>query len=200
MGTDATGTHALPKSYDGVVIQNGAANSTSGGGQPSTPATSSPATLGMRVAIVGNGTTGNVVEGDYLGQRRQRRRHLRRASNNTIGGTTARAGDVLSASGQNGVYISDTGTTGNIVAGDLIGTDSTGLHALPNYDGVVIQNGAANNTIGGTTVSARDVISGNYWDGVHIVGGGTSGNVVEGDYLGVTASGSARPWATAPAA
>ena len=51
----------------------------------------------------------------------------------------------------NGVYISDSGTTGNLVEGDYIGTDSTGSHALPNYDGVVIQNGAADNTIGGTT-------------------------------------------------
>ena len=113
------------------------------------------------------------------------------ASNNTIGGTASGSGNVISGNAGNGVYLSDSGTTGNVVEGDYIGTDSTGSNALPNADGVVIQNGATNNTIGGTTSAARDVISGNDGDGVHIAGGGTSGNVVEGDYIGVTASGSA---------
>ena len=55
--------------------------------------------------------------------------------------------------------------------------------------GVEIDSGASNNTIGGTGAAARDVISGNGWDAVHIIDPGTTGNVVEGDYLGVTADG-----------
>ena len=78
-----------------------------------------------------------------------------------------------------------------MVAGDFIGTDPNGSWALPNFEGVVIQNGATDNTIGGTTIGARDVISGNNWEGVHIVGSGTSGNVVAGNYIGVSTSGSA---------
>ena len=113
------------------------------------------------------------------------------ANDNTIGGTAAGPATSSPATPATASYITDSGTTGNIVEGNYIGTDSTGLHALPNYDGVLIQNGAADNTIGGTTAAAGDVISGNSWDGVHIVDGGTSGNVVEGNYIGVTASGSA---------
>ena len=111
------------------------------------------------------------------------------ASQNTIGGTASGSGNTISANSQNGVYISDSGTTGNLVEGDFIGTDPTGAHALPNSIGIIIQNGATNNTIGGNSSSARDLISGNDGDGVHINGGGTSGNLVEGDYIGVNASG-----------
>ena len=45
------------------------------------------------------------------------------------------------------MYITDGGTSGNVIEGDYIGTDSTGSHALANYNGVVIQNGATNNQI-----------------------------------------------------
>ena len=83
------------------------------------------------------------------------------------------------------------GTTGNLIEGDDIGTNSTGSSAVPNASGVVIQNGATSNTIGGTTASSRDVISGNNWEGVHIGGSGTTGNAVRGDYIGVNAGGSA---------
>ncbi len=105
------------------------------------------------------------------------------ASDNTV------SGDVLSNNGSYGVYIVDPGTTGNVVEGSFIGTDATGSYRLPNYDGVIIQNGAADNLIGGTTTGTGDVISGNNWEGVDISGSGTDGNVVEGDDIGLNAAG-----------
>ena len=98
-------------------------------------------------AALGNGASGVAI---YAG-----------ASKNTIGGTVSGSRDVISGNNGDGVYISDGATTGTVVEGDYIGTDSTGSKALPNFIGVVIQNGASDNTIGGTTASARDVISGN---------------------------------------
>ena len=81
--------------------------------------------------------------------------------------------NVISANAESGVYISDSGTTGNLVEGDFIGTDSTGVLALPNYIGVFVLYGATSNTIGGTAGAARNVISGNSGDGVEIIGSGT---------------------------
>ncbi len=72
--------------------------------------------------------------------------------------------------------LTGTGTNNNTVAGSLIGTDPTGLHALPNNWGVFVTGGASNNTFGGTTTAARDVIS------------GTSSNQVEGNYIGTDVS------------
>jgi hypothetical protein len=65
----------------------------------------------------------------------------------------------------------------------------TGTERLGNLQGVVIDNGAAGNTVGGTAVGARNVISGNAAEGVLITGTGTNGNLVQGNYLGTDASG-----------
>jgi hypothetical protein len=54
--------------------------------------------------------------------------------------------------------------------------------------GVLISDGA-NNTIGGTVTSARNVVSGNDTYGVRIDGGAASGNRVYGNYIGVAADG-----------
>ena len=43
--------------------------------------------------------------------------------------------------------------------------------------------------MGGTTASARNVISGNGGSGVEIAEAGTTGNLVEGDFIGTSSSG-----------
>ena len=84
--------------------------------------------------------------------------------------------------------------TGNLVAGNFIGSDKTGLAALPNsQEGIMIQ-GAAGNTIGGNTPSALNLVSANHW-GIRIDGVGATGNLVEGNYIGTDITGVAR-WAT----
>src|SRR5262249_9461686 len=88
-----------------------------------------------------------------------------------------------------GVLITGSGATGNVIAGDYIGTDFSGTIALGNgNDGVHIQNGAGNNTIGGTTPGTRNITSGNHRYGMELWGTGP-GNVVEGDYIGTDESG-----------
>src|SRR5207244_2916713 len=112
------------------------------------------------------------------------------AASNTIGGTVAGAGNVISASAADGVEIHDVGSSANLIAGNLIGTDKTGTVKLGNtYDGIAVWNGAANNTIGGLSTLARNVISGSGGVGVNLVGSGTTGNLVIGNYLGVDQSG-----------
>jgi titin len=112
------------------------------------------------------------------------------AQNNVIGGTTADERNVISGNAW-GVRISDSGTTGNTVIGNYIGTDGTGTIALGNNaGGVLITGGAQNNIIGGTTVGERNVISGN-GTGVSISDPGTSGNTVKGNYIGTNAAGTA---------
>ncbi len=115
------------------------------------------------------------------------------SAGNTIGGTTTGDGNVISGTNWNpglGVEIDGSGATGNFVEGNYIGTDATGCSRLPNVGGgVIIQGGATNNTIGGTARSARNVISGNGYVGVLIENSGTTGNVVEGNYIGTDLTG-----------
>ena len=71
-----------------------------------------------------------------LGNQR-RRRPVIQASGTTIGGTVAGAGNVISANGGFGIDIFAVGTVtaaGNLVAGNIIGTDSSGTRPLGNTD------------------------------------------------------------------
>src|SRR5262249_18464099 len=73
------------------------------------------------------------------------------ASNNVVGGPTAAQRNVISGNSGNGIEIFAFGTnvSGNVIAGNYIGTDVTGTAALPNAgDGVLITNGASRNTVG----------------------------------------------------
>ncbi|MDH3216760.1 MAG: Ig-like domain-containing protein, partial [Candidatus Krumholzibacteria bacterium] len=79
--------------------------------------------------------------------------------------------------------------TAILVQGNFIGIDATGTTALGNgASGVVITSGASNNTIGGTVEGARNIISGNPFQGVQVDG---SNNIVQGNYIGTDATGMA---------
>ncbi len=78
---------------------------------------------------------------------------------------------------------------GNVIEGNLIGTDVNGVTDLGNFNDGVRVDEAPNNTIGGTVPSARNIISGNNNDGVEINGSGASGNVVRGNFIGTKANG-----------
>ncbi len=76
----------------------------------------------------------------------------------------------------------------DIVVGCFIGTDVTGKIAVPNGgNGIDISNG--NDTIGGTTVAARNIISGNSFQGIQLTGPVSSGIVILGNYIGVATDG-----------
>ena len=82
-----------------------------------------------------------------------------------------------------------TGTAANnTVAGNFLGVDPTGMTAVPTGAGVLIL-GQSNNTIGGTSPADRNLISGCNPAGIDMSGG--SGNVIEGNYVGTNASGTA---------
>ena len=84
-------------------------------------------------------------------------------------------------------------TNSNLVSGNYIGLNATGTAALPNtYQGVAVFLGAQNNVIGGTTTAARNVIAGNNLDGIAFLNSGTTGNLVEGNYIGLNAAGNAK--------
>lgn len=100
-----------------------------------------------------------------------------------IGGTTAATRNVMSANGFEGAYIA---SNGNAVEGNLVGTDPTGTTPMANSVGGELSD-SSNNMIGGTTASARNVVSGNSNDGVDV--GGSTGNTIAGNYVGSDVTG-----------
>ena len=116
------------------------------------------------------------------------------ASNNTIGGLAATpgtgAGNLISGNKNNGVEITDAGTDGNVVAGNLVGLNASGTQSLGNGAcGIFVQTGAENNTIGGASAGDRNLTSGNGLAGIAFFELGASGNVAEGNWVGLNAAG-----------
>lgn len=161
---------ALPPITSPVVIdgdtQPGSAANTSASGDNATP-----------MIVIDGGMISNISQS--LGLQIQ-------ADNSTVEGL------VIRNFGGIGVVISG---ANDVLQGDFIGTDSTGMNAQPNSLGVGDYGSGA--VIGGTTPAARDLISGNDI-GVAIASlsiGGSSlltaenGSIVQGDLIGTNATG-----------
>jgi len=83
------------------------------------------------------------------------------------------------------------GASNVTIQGNYIGTNAAGTAASANgADGIRLTNSANNNTIGGTTAALRNIISGNVNQGIR-VDSGSIGNVIQGNYIGVDATGTA---------
>ena len=84
---------------------------------------------------------------------------------NTIGGTAAGAGNLISGNTNYGVWLNGASATDDTIEGNLIGTDVTGTMAVANGNGVELDAGASSNTIGGLTATPGtgpgNLISGN---------------------------------------
>src|SRR5262245_59560905 len=159
---------ALPTITHPVVID--------GYTQPGSSPNTNPPNLGINAVILIqlSGTTAGNVAGLTL----------------NANGCTVR-GLVINSFQHDGI---DVCTDNNVIKGNFIGTNSLGTVALPNGSG---GNGGvilgfcgtfSNNTIGGTTPDARNLISGNIGAGVFMAGGST-GNTVQGNFIGTDVSG-----------
>src|SRR5262249_28502580 len=95
--------------------------------------------------------------------------------------------NVISGSSSHGVLIDD-GASANVVTGNFIGVNPNGTAPLPNSVGVGIDGDG--NTVGGTTIGAGNVISGNA-TGVLIDRHGT-GNSIQGNLVGTNLTGTAK--------
>jgi Calx-beta domain/Right handed beta helix region len=140
---------------------------------------------------------GNVIEGNYIGTAPDGNEaegsfsngvFILSSSNNRVGGLTAAARNVISGNFGNGVHMAS-GASGNTVQGNYIGVNASGTAALPNDSGVVLFNNAPNNTIGGTTAAARNVISGNRSNGIQVES--SNSNLIQGNFIGTNAAGTA---------
>jgi hypothetical protein len=125
----------------------------------------------------GNASAGVLVQAD--------------SASNLIGGQSLAARNVISGNPTYGVAIGGSaGVTGNVVSGNFIGTNLAGDGARPNGIGVYLST-ASENSIGGAADAQRNVISGNATDGVVLEGTGTHNNSVQGNYIGLNATGTA---------
>jgi hypothetical protein len=183
IGTDVTGRSALGNTRWGILDE---AKALIGG----TTAAARNIISGNPYGIEQDGA-GSTIEGNYIGTDITGTQGL----GNTVAGLFIRGGISVGGTGPGvGNVISGNNFgvlgqfDGNVIEGNLIGTDYTGTKAIGNVIGINFQFGN-NNLIGGLDTNAPgaalagagNVISA---DGQGVVISNGSGNVVEGNYIG----------------
>jgi titin len=142
----------------------------------------------------------NIIQGNFLGTDPSGRLALANGEGgilingspgNLIGGITAAQRNIISGGNQVGIYLLSSGAIGNVISGNYIGVSATGLSALGNVNNGLEISQASSNIIGGTSPGAANVIAGNGESGIYLLTAGTTGNVIEGNIIGLNASGTA---------
>ncbi len=208
IGVGADGHTPLGNSFFGVDLTNGANANTIGGtasgaGNVIVNNLKAGVVLFGGAPINGGPLSNNVVAGNLIGVLSSGAKAgnsgpgveilgtLGPATHNTIGGTAAGARNVISANTGDGIDITDTGASLNAIAGNYIGTDSTGETAIGNLgDGVHIVNALSNVVGGDSTLGFGNVISGNAGNGVFVDPPlQIHGALIQGNLIGLDATG-----------
>jgi titin len=187
MGTDPTGTVALGNLTHAININTNASGNIVGG---TTAGTANVISGNQNGILLLTGANGNFVQGNFIGTNSAGAAaiangngiHVDGAPSNTIGGTAVGAGNVIAGNTFHGISIQNAAATGNLIQGNFIGTNQTGV-AIANGTGIRIQN-APNNTIGGTAAGARNTIAFNGGVGVILSGTAATGNAILGNSIG----------------
>ena len=181
VGTDVAGLVSLANDW-GIMVT--APDNVVGGTTPETRNIISGSITGSingGVGLIFPSATGNLVQGNFIGTKAtgvasaKNGGHgvvVNQSFDNTIGGTAARAGNLISANGLSGIAILDTNGP-NLVQGNLIGMTVDGTSPLGNgshgvHVGPIERPPANTNTIGGSAIGAGNTIAYNGGDGVFV--------------------------------
>lgn len=199
IGTNAGGSDSIPNT-NGILL-SGAGENTIGGNTVGEGNVISGNRLGG-IILAYSGTRLNTISGNFIGTNYLGTQPLSNhtgvylksgANKNTIGGTSAAERNIISGNIEMGLIVE--AADSNIVIGNYIGPDVTGMLAfkyandtLIQANGLMFNTGAKYNIAGGYTATERNVISGNRIYG-HDIYGNSSYNLTIGNYIGVDATG-----------
>jgi uncharacterized repeat protein (TIGR01451 family) len=193
IGTDALGggNQHFRNNGPGVLLDNGTGANADGarmntiGG--STAAARNIISGNIDGVVVATAATDNLIQGNYIGTDVTGALGFRDSiSGITVhGNRTTIVDNLISGVGADGIFIQ--GGDQSTIQGNLIGTNAAGTAAVSNDVGIHL-SGANDVTIGGTTASARNVISGNQLSGVFLDGFGV-GNRILGNLIGTAIDG-----------
>jgi len=189
IGTNTAGTQAKQNGR-GIYVSESSNNQIGG------------TLISQRNIISGNDTSNiilsnaneNIIEGNLIGTDSTGKfgidNHstgfwISNSNNNIIGGTNPGSRNLISGNGVGiSIHRAGTGSSGNNIIGNFIGTDIMGTEPLSNDQGIWFD--ADGNTVGGNTPGHRNIISGNIQFGVGIFG---DSNIIKGNYIGTDVTG-----------
>jgi parallel beta-helix repeat protein len=194
IGLDSSGQLAVPNLNNGISLSG--ANSNHIGGSAATERNIISGN-GLNGVEMYNGSSGNLLEGGYLGTDVTGRAGVGNgsrgvqidSSHNTIGGTVPGAGNLISGNSANGIFLTGSNAVNNVIQGNFVGTGVGGTNAIGNFNSGISISGAAQNLIGGTVSGAGNLVSGNLSAGILLTGLGASGNQIQGNYIGTDYAG-----------
>ena len=195
IGVAPDGTNGTPNCC-GVEVTNSCFN-TIGGSTPDKrnviSANSCQELSQNGILIHGSGSASNVVQGNFIGllasgtaANGNKPNNIfihEGASYNLVGGTAPGQRNFIAASVlEHGIKITDRSTANNVIVGNFIGTDNTGLSALGNREcGIYVSQAP------GTIIGPWNVVSGNVLDGIRL--GGATATLVQANFIGTDPSG-----------
>jgi hypothetical protein len=187
LGSDGS---IIQNSKSGVRIALGATSTVVGSTSPSGTGRNLISGNAIGVTLRDAASQSNKVEGNYIGTDAtgaEARPNgtgilISVANGNTIGGTVAGAGNVVSGNTGVGIDVQGVVQGGNKIYGNLVGTTAKGTAPLPNASGIRLLNCTASNHVG--TGGGGNVISGNTGNGVNI--NQSSNQFVQGNVIGTS--------------
>ncbi|NNF03494.1 MAG: right-handed parallel beta-helix repeat-containing protein, partial [Rhodothermales bacterium] len=189
IGLTAAGTAALKNDDDGIRV-DGSGHRIGGSADGARNVISGNDGIGIRILGSDNRIEGNYVGTDVtgllaMGNARSGIR-IQNVGSNTIGGSNAGAGNVISANGDDGVRMFGSETTFTTVQWNIIGLAADGVTPLGNTsDGVDLNNQVAFNSV------ADNVLSSNGAWGLHIYDGASETQVYR-NFIGTNPPGDER--------
>jgi uncharacterized repeat protein (TIGR01451 family) len=214
IGTDVTGTQRAGNNT-GLELDS-VGNVTIGGTAPGAGNVISGNVVGVLSQQAAPTSTSDLVEGNFIGADVTGTQSaynvngvgLANDSGDTIGGTTAAAGNLISGNTFHGISIGlgSQLTTDTVVEGNSFGTDVTGTMGLANSTGAIsgaaVEISGSANTIGGSAAGAGNLIADSDYTAIEVAQGSDnliSKNAIFGNALGgIRVDGGANPGVAAP--
>jgi parallel beta-helix repeat protein len=199
IGVDSSGTVALANRGDGVSIGDVPGNII--GGVNSSDRNIIGANTGSGVRIGRQNAFDNQVVGNWIGVGGDGTMPLgnggsgiviEQARSNIIGGDSPGMRNVIADNQGTGVYIAGQTATANRVSGNWIGVVGDGTIGRGNRGSGIVLDRASNNTIGGESADARNIISANAESGIVVAGSEATQNRIVGNYIGSDVTGNLR--------
>ncbi len=196
IGTDADGTGDLGNTGRGIVISRGSGNIIGTDLDGTDDADEGNLISGNDndgIELWGAATTGNAIRGNLIGVNVTASSILANgnhgihigggASDNVVGGIDGNTSNIIGGNRSSGIALGGADTSGNIIQGNFIGTDSSGTANFNNYSGITLWGGAVDNIIGGSATGAGNTIAFNRHNGITILGDTTVNNALLGNSI-----------------
>ncbi len=187
VGTDITGTKAIPNISWGILVEVGGRNNIIGGTTPEARNIISGNAIGVCVSDYGstqNSIIGNIIGLDVTGTKplpNQNGSGIFQSAYNRIGGSLPGEGNLISANTGPGVRLFGMGSIQAMMMGNQLGMDITGKKTLANTIALNI-DGGTHSFIGGSNENAANTFSGNQTSMI-ISYAGTSYNWLAGNLI-----------------